>query len=330
MEESANKRRIAGVFSTFPSLGVLIVLVVLLVLVAAISPGHNFIRRENIEILLSYGPEFTIIVLGVGLLMICGEFDLSVGSILVVGSFVFVRLFESGINPFIAALVALAGGAIAGLLNGLITVKGRIPSFVTTLGTMMFWRGLTLMVSGGFTRPADTTGFPVFTILLTGELGNLFPVQAAWFVLFAVLLGLLLHLHKFGNWIYSTGDNKEAARAMGINTDMVKTLCFIIVGLLCAFVGVMQTVRVGTFSSRAGEGWELRAIAAAVVGRTSLRGGVGSMTGIFLGALIITVIENALALLRLPYEWTYAVFGLVIVLSVLLDMLIERRRMRYV
>jgi simple sugar transport system permease protein len=330
LEESANKRRIGGVFSTFPSLGVLIGFVVIVVLAAAISPGHSFIRRANIEVLLSYGPEFTIIVLGVGLLMICGEFDLSVGSTLVLSSFVFAWLFGSGINPFIAALVALAVGAIAGLLNGLITVKGRIPSFVTTLGTMMFWRGLTLMVSGGFTRPADTAGFPVFTTLLTGELGDLFPVQAAWFVLFAVLLGLLLHLRKFGNWIYATGDNKEAARAMGINTDMVKILSFILVGLLCAFVAVTQTVRVGTFSTRAGEGWELRAIAAAVVGRTSLRGGVGDMTGIFLGALIIVVIENALALLWVPHGYTYVVFGLVIVLSVLLDMLTERRRMRYV
>lgn len=230
-----------------------------------------------------------------------------------------------------ALLVALAAGAIFGLVNGLITVRTGISSFITTLGTMMFWRGV-LYVWSRMAPVSIRAYVPTGSALeraLTGTIGFV-PVQIIWFVLFAVILGLLLHLHKFGNWIYSTGDNKEAARAMGINTDMVKTLCFVIVGLLCAFVGVMQTIRVGTFSSRAGEGWELRAIAAAVVGRTSLRGGVGSMTGIFLGALIIAVIENALVLLRLRYEWTYAVFGLVIVLSVLLDMFIERRRMRYV
>ncbi len=328
MEESANKRRIRRVFSTFPSLGILVGLAALVVLVAIISPGHYFIHPANIEVLLSHYPEFAAIVLGAGLLMISGEFDLSVGSILAVGSFVFTWLLGSGINPFIAALMALAGGAIAGLLNGLITVKGQIPSFITTLGTMMLWRGVILLITGGHTRPTDTAGFPVFYTLLTGELGGLFPVPAAWFVLFAVVLGLLLHRHKFGNWIYSTGDNKEAARAMGINTDMVKTLCFVIVGLLSAFAGVMQTVRLKAFTPRAGALWELRVITAVVVGGTSLRGGVGSMTGIFLGALIIAVITNAITLLRVPFGWTFVVFGLVLVLSVLSDRFMERRRMR--
>jgi simple sugar transport system permease protein len=281
LEESANKRRIGRVFSIFPSLGVLAVLAVIVVLVAAISPGHYFIHWANIEAILTYYPEFTIIVLGAGLLMICGEFDLSVGSILVISSFVFAWLLGSGINPFIAALIALAGGAITGLLNGLITVKGRIPSFITTLGTMMLWRGVILIITGGSTHPADAAGFPVFYTLLTGELGGLFPVQAAWFVLFAVIFGLLLHRHKFGNW-------------------------------------------------RAGDGWELRVIAAVVVGGTSLRGGVGSMTGIILGSLIIVVITNAITLLRLPFGWTFVVFGSIIVLSVLLDRFIERIRMRYV
>ena len=304
---------------------------VIVVLVAAISPGHRFIQWANIETLLTYYPEFTIVVIGAGLLMICGEFDLSVGSVLTLGAFVFTWLFGSGINPFIAALIAVAGGAIAGLLNGLITVKGGIPSFITTLGTLMLWRGVTLMASGGgWLLPADTAGFPVFSTLIAGKLGGLFPVQAVWFVLFAVVLGLLLHRHKFGNWIYSTGGNKEAARAMGINTNMVKILCFVIVGLLSAFGGVMQTVRIGTFVPLGGVGWELRVIAAVVVGRTSLRGGEGDMTGIFLGALVIVVIENAMMLLRLHYAWMYVFFGSVIVLSVLLDRFIARRRMRYV
>jgi len=116
---------------------------------------------------------------------------------------------------------------------------------------------------------------------------------------------------------------------MGINTDVVKTVCFVIVGVLCAFVAMMQIVRVGTFSSRAGEGWELKAVAASVVGGTSLMGGIGSMVGIVCGTLIIVVIENALTSLRIPYSWTYVVFGLVILSSVLFDMYLERRRLRY-
>jgi len=129
--------------------------------------------------------------------------------------------------------------------------------------------------------------------------------------------------------VYTTGDNKEAARAMGINTDRVKTICFMIVGVLCAFVAVMQIVRVSSFFSRAGEGWELKAIAASVVGGTFLMGGIGSMTGIFLGAFTISVIENGLVVLRIPYFWTYVVFGLVIIFSVLSSMYMERRKLSH-
>lgn len=314
----------------FRPIGLLIAFILIVAVVAILSPGYNFIRRGNIEILLSIGSEFSIVVLGVGLLMIAGEFDLSIGSNLVLSSFIFIRLFELGLNPFIATFITLATGASIGLINSLITVKSRIPSFITTLGMMQLLRGLTLLLSGGATRPADLSGFIGFYNILIGYIGNLLRAQAIWLVLFALILGFLLHNHRFGNWIYATGDNKEAARAMGINTDRVKIMCFVIVGILCAFVAVMQIVRVRAFSSRAGDGWELRAIAAAVVGGTSLRGGIGGMPSIFIGALIVTVIENALILLRLPYEWTYMVYGLLIIISVSIDTFIEKRRVGFV
>ena len=116
---------------------------------------------------------------------------------------------------------------------------------------------------------------------------------------------------------------------MGINTDRVKTICFVIVGILCAFVAIMQIIRVSSFSSRAGDGWELKAIAASVVGGTALMGGRGNMAGIFLGVVIISVIENGLVVLRIPYFWTYVVFGLVIISSVLLSRYLEKRRLTH-
>ncbi|MEA1964075.1 MAG: ABC transporter permease [Candidatus Aerophobetes bacterium] len=289
---------------------------------------YRFINPGNIEVLLALGSEFSIIALGVGMLMICGEFDLSIGSILVFCSFIFVILFETGMNLLLAGFIVLIVGALLGLLNGIITVKAFIPSFITTLGMMMFWRGLTLLLSRGYTRPFDPEVSPIFCHILTGKIGGI-PVQVIWFVVFGAALGMFLHFHKFGNWVYATGDNKLAARAMGINTDRVKTICFIIVGILCAFVAMMQIVRVSTFSSRAGDGWELKAIAASVVGGTALMGGRGIMAGIFLGALIISVIENGLVVLRISYFWTYVVFGLVIVFSVLSSRYLERRRLTY-
>lgn len=299
-----------------------------LVLFFTFFSRYRFISPGNIEVLLALGCEFSIIALGVGILMICGEFDLSIGSILVFCSFVFVILFEAGMNLFLAGLITLIAGAFLGLLNGVITVKGHIPSFITTLGMMMFWRGLTLLLSHGYTRPFNPEVSPFFCHILTGEIGGI-PVQAIWFAAFGLILGILLHFHKFGNWVYATGDNREAARAMGINTNRVKTICFVIVGTLCAFVAIMQIIRVSSFSSRAGDGWELKAIAASVVGGTALMGGRGNMAGIFLGVVIISVIENGLVVLRIPYFWTYVVFGLVIISSVLLSRYLERKRLTH-
>jgi simple sugar transport system permease protein len=289
---------------------------------------YRFIHYANIEILLALGSEFSIIALGVGLLMVSGEFDLSVGSILVFCSFIFIKLFEVGMNLFLAGFITLGVGTLLGFLNGLITTKAHIPSFITTLGTMMLWRGMTLILSEGFQRPFDPAVSPLLGSILTGKIGGILPVPAIWFGVFGLILGVGLHFHKFGNWVYATGDNKEAARAMGINTDRVKMICFMVVGILCAFVAVMQIIRVSTFSSRVGDGWELKAIAASVVGGTSLRGGIGSMVGVFLGALTISVIENGLVILRIPYFWTYIVFGLVIISSVVSSLYLERRKLR--
>jgi ribose/xylose/arabinose/galactoside ABC-type transport system permease subunit len=202
---------------------------------------------------------------------------------------VFTWTNELSINPFIGLLITLAAGVMTGLINGVITVKGKIVSFITTLGAMMFWRGLTLMLSRGEMQAIHLDSYPLFTHLFTGEWFGFLPAQAVWFLLLVT---------------------------------------FIIVGVLTAFAAVLQTIRLSAFSSRVGSGWELSAIAAAVVGGTALRGGIGNMIGIFLGALIIIVIENALVLARLPYEWTFMVFGVVILFSILLDLFIEKRVQR--
>ena len=296
-----------------------------LVLFFTFFSRYRFISPGNIEVLLALGCEFSIIALEVGILMICGEFDLSIGSILVFCSFVFVILFEAGMNLFLAGLITLIAGAFLGLLNGVITAKGHIPSFITTLGMMMFWRGLTLLLSHGYTRPFNPEVSPFFCHILTGEIGGI-PVQAIWFAAFGLILGILLHFHKFGNWVYATGDNREAARAMGINTDRVKTICFMIVSVLCAFVGILQLLRMGTFTCTQGVGFELKAIAASVVGGTFLMGGIGSMMGIFLGAITIQILENGLILMRVPVFGISAFIGLAIILFVILNTYIERKR----
>jgi simple sugar transport system permease protein len=320
----------AGIFQSFlrmRSLSVLIIFLLLGIVFTIFSSGHRFISRESLEVFLAFGSEFNIIALGVGMLMISGEFDLSVGSILVFCSFVFLKLVDTGMHAMPALLITLLTGTVIGMGHGMITVKARIPSFITTLGAMLFWRGLTLFWSEGLQKPLESSQFPLFNTALTGFIGGIVPMQFVWFVGIALILGFIVHFHKFGNWIFTTGDNKLASKAMGINTDRVKVACFSVLGFLCSFVAVMQIARVGVFSSRAGDGWELKAIAASVVGGTALTGGVGSIAGVFWGALIISVIENGLVVLRLPYAWTFTIFGVVLVSSVLISLAIEKRRL---
>jgi simple sugar transport system permease protein len=312
----------------FRSIGVLTVLVLLVVGATLLTPRNTFIQEANLKTLLALGPEFGIIALGVGVLMVAGEFDLSVGSQLALGSFIFISLVSADVNPYVAAVLTCVVGALIGALHGLVVVKARIVSFIATLGFMLTWRGLTEILSAGKVRSYNFAQHEAFVQVFTGRVGDIVPSQLVWFVVFAVLLFFVLQRGCFGNWIYATGDNAQAARAMAINTGLVKLACFMLVSSLCAFSAVLQTIRASAVTTHAGTGWELQAVAAAVVGGTSLRGGRGTVVGVFLGALVIMVIDNMIVQARLPYEWTYAAFGLVILGAALLDLAIEKRIQR--
>jgi len=304
-----------------------LVFVGLVIIFSLFSPRHVFINARNIAALGKLFPDLGVVALGVGMLMICGEFDLSVASVLPFCAYIFARSLYAGMAPFWGMVLAILVGCGLGWINGFLTVKTRMPSFITTLGTLMFWRGIlyvwSQMMPLGI-RQYIPTGSS-FEKVFAGTIMGFFPVQALWFALFAVVLGVLLHYHRFGNWVYATGDNRDAARAMGINTDWVKTLCFVIVGALCGFVACMQSVRIGSFAATQGIGMELRSIAACVVGGTSLRGGVGSMSGVTLGALTIPILDNGLILLRVPVFGITAFIGLATILFVVLNTYVERR-----
>lgn len=290
------------------------------------TPNHLFIDIRNLASMGKLIPDLGIVALGVGMLMICGEFDLSIASLIPLCSYVFAILLMKGINPALALIILLPVGAALGFINGIIVVKTGLPSFIITLSTMMFWRGVVYGLSR--MSPISITKYisphPSFEKMLTGTIGG-FPLQVIWFIGIAIILGLLLHFNKFGNWIFATGSSKETARAMGINTNMVKTTCYMIIGVLCAVVCTLQAVRMGSFNATQGIGFELKTIAAAVVGGTSLRGGVGNMLNIFLGILIIKIIENGLILMRVPVFGVEAFIGLAIVLFVIINNFIQRR-----
>jgi simple sugar transport system permease protein len=311
---------------SYRGLNTIIAFVILILIFVFFTPNHLFVDPRNLASMAKLIPDIGLVALGVGVLMICGEFDLSVVSTLPMCSYIFTLMLIGGVSPVIAFLITLPVGATLGLINGLITVKTGMSSFITTLGTMMFWRGVVFAWS--HMAPISIQNYvPVGSFLnnlLTETIGFM-PIQAIWLIFFTLVLGLILHFHKFGNWIYATGSNKEAARAMGVNTGMVKTICFMIVGTLCAFAAVMQSVRLGSFAATQGIGFELKAIAAAVVGGTSLRGGVGNIVGIFLGALTIQILENGLILMRVPVFGVSTFIGAAVIIFVMLNSFFERR-----
>jgi len=270
--------------------------------------------------------ELGLITIGVTMLMISGEFDLSVGSISAMGALIAAKLYGLGLNPFLALLIVLVVGMAIGAINGLITVKFGLPSFIVTLGTMIAWRGVIYIITTGVPLGFSVNKtHPVFNKFIMGDLGVI-PIPIIWFIVSAIILMLILNFHKFGNHIHAVGGNKETARAMGINTDKVKVISFMLVGILSTFVGVMRVTRVRGFHALQGEGIELLAIAATVIGGTLLTGGVGTIIGAVLGTLVITVIEYGLIMSGVGAYLYKLVLGVIIVSVVIINKVFERRR----
>lgn len=303
-----------------------LVFIVTFLIFWALSPGHRFVDPRNLAAIAKLTPDLGVVALGIGVLMICGEFDLSVASVVPLSSFLFAQLLIAGLDPFVALALVLPIGASLGLFNGLLVVRTGLPSFIITLSTMLFWRGVLYVVSG--LMPISILPYvPTssdFTHFLTGVVGPV-PVQILWFLGIALVLGIMLHFGRFGNWIYATGSNPDAARAMGIDTHLVKIVCYMIVSTLCAFAGIMQATRLGSFTASQGLGFELKAIAAVVVGGTSLRGGMGSMLGIALGVFIIQIIDNGLILLQVPVFGVNTFIGLAVIVFVIINNLVNRQ-----
>lgn len=304
----------------FKEASVLVILLLLWAIFSIVTP--TFLSSQNILVMMRTMPELGIIAVGVTFLMISQEFDLSVGSTFAFAPFIMTLLVRDGVGVWVALLVCLAIGMLIGLINGVVTVRAKIPSFITTLGAMMVWRGATLLVSGGFPETFEAPEW--FNSIFTGEVGPI-PVQFLWFVAILVLLWSILEHHRYGNWVFVTGSNTAAARALGVATDRVKIINFMIVGALAAFAGFIQVSRLGSVNAIQGNGLELQAIAAAVIGGTALMGGSGSIIGTFLGTVIIFSVNNVLILSRAPAFWFNVFLGIILVAAVISHTYVSRK-----
>ena len=269
-----------------------------------------------------------IVIVGVGatLVIIAGGIDLSVGAVVAFsGTLAAVAMLEHGVPPPAAALLAIAAGAAIGCFNGVMTVKTRLHPFIITLGAMMIFRGLALAL----TDARNTSLLPeAFTAIAAGELAiplgggkelALTSNLVAYIIVVSLTAHLMLTRTRLGRYCFAIGSNPHSARLSGIPVDRCVTLYFTLAGMLFGFAGVIQTARMGIGQPTGNDGMELEAIAAAVIGGTSLSGGRGSVLGTLLGAVLMASLRQGLRMLNLPPYYQTVSLGAAIIIAVVYD-----------
>lgn len=293
--------------------GLLLALVLLCVVISFLNPV--FFTALNIKNVLRDASLVAIAGIGMVMVILLGEIDLSVGSTQAVAGIVAVAALNSSESVVVALMAALACGAVIGLLNGLLITKAKINSLIATLGTMAILRGGAMVGTQAVSIQGKVESF---VDIGTGYWGPVpIPVLLV-FALFALFYYALHHM-TFGRYIYAMGGNVEAARLSGLAVDRTKISVFIIAGVLAALSAFILASRLNSGQPNAGLGFELQVIAAVILGGISLTGGIGTLSGAFIGILILTVLSNGLVLLNVSSFYHDIARGVVIILAVYLD-----------
>ncbi len=312
------------ILSRLSNSGIIIILVVICVIMSFLSP--YFLKPSNIMNILRQISNMGIISVGMAMVILVGEIDLSVGAVLAFSSCLSAFLAQR-INPWLAISIAILLSGAIGYLNGFISIKVGVASFIGTLGMQNIIRGIAYLITGGipiqFNNAAGILGGG--TINISEELQIPFSVV----IMFAVyFLGIMITKKTvFGRNLYAVGDNEKSARLSGINTDMTRIMAFVITGLLAGLVGVINAGNLTTAEASAGTSLEQDCIAAVVIGGISMTGGEGSIVGILFGAAIMGIIRNAFILLSFPASMQTIAIGLIIVVAVCVDCISKRRNL---
>jgi simple sugar transport system permease protein len=274
---------------------------------------------------MSTTPFFAIMALPLTMVIISGEIDLSFPSIMSFGMTAFDVVFVKTNNLPLAFLALVLAGLFAGWLNGIIVVKGGVPSLVVTIGTQFFWRGAVLVITAGNGLGLTVTQGTIFHDGFVGRIGGMVPGQMAWTILVAIIVWFMLNRLKFGAHVYLVGDNVESARLMGVNVERTKILVFTIMGLAAAFAGYIYSMELLYYWPTLGEGQMLNTLASVFLGGTSVFGGTGTVFGTFVASFIIGAINAGIVAAGLTGFWTNLIYGLIIVTSVVLQAVLSRR-----
>lgn len=297
------------------NLGTILALIILMVFVSVLNP--TFLQANNLMNLMRQLIINGFIALGMTFVILTGGIDLSVGSTLALTSAIFAGLLQNGVNTGLAILITVGLGLILGLINGLLITKGKLAPFIVTLATMTIFRGLTLVYTDGRPIAGPKDNF-AFKFLGKGQFFGI-PFQVILFILAFLLLWIILNKTALGRKIYAVGGNEKASYISGINIDKVKICVYVVSSLMAVLSGLVLTSRLNSAQPTAGAAYEMDAIAAVVLGGTSMTGGSGSLTGTLIGILILGVLNNGLNLLGVSSFYQQIVKGIVILIAVLID-----------
>jgi ribose transport system permease protein len=299
-------------------------LVVLFIIFSVLSP--NFEKFDNIVGILLATAVNGVLAVGVNFVVITGGIDLSIGTVMTLSS-VITGVFISywGLPIPIGILGGLVTGALIGLINGTTVARLKMPPFIATLGMMMITRGLSLVISG--TKPIYFSNTPSFRYISMGIFMGL-PNAVLIFFITALVGSLILSKTILGRYTYALGSNEEAARLSGIKVDQWKMAIYSLAGFFSGLAGILMASRLNSAQPALGQGYEMDAIAAAVIGGTSLSGGEGTILGTVIGAFIISTLTKGLRILGVPQEWQMVVTGAgaIVIFAVYTDSLRRRRR----
>ncbi len=298
----------------YPVFGVLIAFVVIFGTFSIIAP--KFLTVQSFTSILTIVAELGIIAIGTTLLMISGEFDLSTGSVYALSGTIFV-VVSNQTHSLLGLVLALIVSVAIGFINGIITIKAKIPSFITTLGMQMMCRGGLLAATGGHSLQYKGDSF-VYNIL-SKIIYYGFRPSHLWFILLTLIFSFVLFRTRYGNWVFATGGNKEVAKARGIDPDKVKLKNFMICALLAGFSGIIAISRFKFSNVAFGTLYELEAIAASVIGGTFLFGGYGTIIGTAIGTFIVGMIRSGLVMAGVPGYFYRFFVGVVLIVAAVIN-----------
>lgn len=291
----------------------------LVLVAAAMIFNRNFLSWSNLSTLLMQSSIKGIIALGMTLIIISGQIDLSVGSIAALAAGLGVVVLNSTESIFLMLLFCTVFGAVLGLVNGLLVTKGKIAAFIVTLATMSAYRSIIVQLGQGGPFNVSQNMYESFRMIAAGKFSGI-PNLAVFFVILALIIAFIMTRTKFGRYVYAVGSNETASALTGINVARIKILCFSITGALTGISAFLLSSRLTSITApNAGMSFELDAIAAVAIGGTAMSGGRGKIMGTFLGIIMLQMIEGILIAARIPPFLTGLVKGVIIILAVLLQ-----------